>query len=1228
MSPSDPTHSADRNAQQRIHSHQQQPSSSSSSAQTGQRGRIVQPTPPAPVPEPRRRTTRSARQASRAAQHGQLANSPIVAPSGGSAASPSRHTAGTDARGVGGAERQRASALRRPATGGASPPTTVNSSAVNEPARSAGGAAESARANRAAAAPTRVSPRAVVGAAGGARGGVGTATPPPSRPRKGTPARPGGPNGPRGSAAEADETQSDSDVVRSTGSMAIATLISRITGFLRNMAIGATMGPAVASAFNVANTLPNMVTEIVLGAVLTSLVIPVLVRAEKEDEDHGAAFIRRLFTLSMTLLITVTLASVIGAPLLVSMALDRGGQVNVSQATAFGFLLLPQILFYGMFSLFMAVLNTKAIFKPGAWAPVVNNVVVLVVLALYFILPGQLDPKEPVNIANPHILLLGVGTTLGVVVQALIMVPPLRRAGVDLRPLWGIDDRLKQFGGMALAIIVYVGISQFGLIITSRVASANDASAWTIYQQAWLLLQMPYGIIGVTLLTAIMPRLSRNAAAGDDQAVVHDLTVATKLTAIALIPVVFFLTAFGPSIGIGLFAYLNFDVASAHILGLTLSFSAFTLIPYALVLLHLRVFYAREEAWTPTFIVAGITGTKVLLSMLAPLVASSPQDVVILLAAANGFGYVAGAVIGTFLLRRTLGVLNGRSVVHTALWAIGASIAGVVVAYGLDMLVMLILGGLFENFGSIGFIIRTMLAGVVFLVVTGVVLWRSKLEEVLAFGAVLRRIPGLRRFAPAAVPGGEEGDEEAISETEQLLAASDFTATQVLPPMSAGAVRGPRLVAGAPVADGRFRLLADHGGVPGARFWHAQEQATGRQVALVTVDTTTTEENAEDITAATLELAQLNHPGIAPNIEVLNFRTGCIVIADWVTGSSLDAVAKAGANPAAATLALRPLAEAAARAHDRALTLGLDHQSRIRITSTGTAILAFPAVLSTSSEDQDLNGLGSALTMLIDAPAAELPAGAQPTDAHEFADELYAYARAHAQAVAEQDTQLIVRVEDVPDPELQVGGFGGAGYSRRMTALIAFFSVGLVVTTAVITVFLMSVFNNNQDSPITHNGAGNGQSIQLPVTHAEEWEPAPVVAGTEDNPELAPLVIDNNPTTAWSTDVYLNQFGSVGTKRGVGLLLDLEQPSTVSKLQLVTDRPGSRVAIYGFNNPNPTTFDGAVPIGQAELNRGITDVEVQNSESFNKVLVWVVEMPLPEAATINSITVFGSPASG
>ena len=124
------------------------------------------------------------------------------------------------------------------------------------------------------------------------------------------------------------------------------------------------------------------------------------------------------------------------------------------------------------------------------------------------------------------------------------------------------------------------------------------------------------------------------------------------------------MTGFGIPIARGLFQYGAFDADAAELLGLTLSFSAFTLIPYALVLLHLRVFYAREEAWTPTFIIAGITLTKVVLSLLAPHVADSPERVVILLGTANGFGFVAGAVIGGFLLKRKLGSLGGLSLIH------------------------------------------------------------------------------------------------------------------------------------------------------------------------------------------------------------------------------------------------------------------------------------------------------------------------------------------------------------------------------------------------------------------------------------------------------------------------------------------------------------------------------------------------------------------------------------
>ncbi|WP_245797271.1 murein biosynthesis integral membrane protein MurJ [Corynebacterium aquilae] len=779
--------------------------------------------------------------------------------------------------------------------------------------------------------------------------------------------------------------QSDRDVVRSTGSMAIATLVSRITGFLRNVAIGATMGPAVGSAFNTANTLPNLITEIVLGAVLTSLVVPVLVRAEKEDPDQGAAFIRRLLTMSASLLIAVTVLSVVGAPLLTRLTLGSASKVNVVQSTSFAYLLLPQILFYGVSALLMAVLNTKGVFKPGAWAPVANNVVSLVVLALYWLVPGGLTPSEQAGISDPHILLLGVGTTLGVVVQALILIPPARRLGIDLRPLWGIDDRLKQFGSMAVAIVVYVAISQAGYMITTRIAAASDERAPMLYQQAWLLLQMPYGIIGVTLLTAIMPRLSRSAADGDHRAVVRDLTLATKLTYVALIPVIVFLTAFGVQVAQGLFAYLAFDAKSAELLGLTLSFSAFTLIPYALVLLHLRVFYAREEAWTPTFIIAGITTTKVLLSLVAVVVASAPSRVVVLLGAANGFGFIAGAVIGALLLKRKLGDLHLRDIAKTTLWTLVASAVGVFVAKNVDVAFGFALPGVWSALGSVGQLLRVAVAGVIFLVVTGLVLFKSGLEEVAAFSRAMGRIPGLRRFA-AADDEAEQAvsPEEAGHEAATLAGIEPFSASPQLPPMSAGVVRPPRLVAGAPVMGGRFRLLKQHGRVPGARFWQAKEQSTGRQVALVFVDTAGAPPKrpvspaaaaaaAAEVARLTRKLATLGHPAVADNISVFTYRAGCLVVADWVTGSSLPAVTEVA--PSAAAAALAPLADAAAEAAEVGTHVGVDDVARLRVQTDGTVRLAFPAVLPGVTARDDVAGIGGALAALLEI--------AQTSECHE-----------------------------------------------------------------------------------------------------------------------------------------------------------------------------------------------------------------------------------------------------
>lgn len=787
---------------------------------------------------------------------------------------------------------------------------------------------------------------------------------------------------------EVEET-SDGDVVRSTGSMAIATLFSRVTGFLRTVAIGSSLGTAVASAFNAANTLPNLITEIVLGTVLTSLIVPVLVRAEKEDEDQGAAFIRRLFTLSVTLLTVVTLISLATATWITRMQLGSEGQVNLSQATAIAYLVLPQIFFYGIFSLFTAVLNTKGVFRPGAWAPVVNNIICLVVLATYWLLPGKLDPDEPVSITNPHILLLGIGTTLGIVVQALIMLPSMRKLGISLKPLWGIDERLKQFGGMALAIIVYVGISQAGLIIATRIASHSDSRAITIYQSAWLLLQVPYGVIGVTLLTAIMPRLSRNAADGDNEAVVNDLKVASKLTMMALLPVIVFFTAFGRQLAHALFAYGAFDNESADLLGSTLSYSAFTLIPYALVLLHLRVFYAREEAWTPTFIIAGITGTKVVLSYLAIYFASAPSHVVILLGAANGCGFISGAVIGGFLLRRKLGPLGTREVMRTCIWAIGSSLVGVAFAWLVDYGISLV-----TPESNIWFVVRVGLSGIVFLALTGVVLSRSGLQELSSLGAIVNRIPGLRTTSVEAT---------------QLLTLDSLSATPG--PMSGGAVHAPRLMAGALVANGEFRLLAPHGESNGAKFWHAREVATEKEVALVFID-----DPDHEIAKRTVELGNKQLPGVAPISGVLTDNWGSIVVAEWTPGVSWSSIQEA--SPRAAAHALQALALAPC-------PLGIDSPQRLRITSEGKAILAFPAIVVVQPDQ-----LNTALHAVVDTDKTV-------NELLQLTDD---YAKLHPEA------------EATPEPENQASF--GDGYSRVMTIVIAVLTVFLVSVAAVATMVL------------------------------------------------------------------------------------------------------------------------------------------------------------------------------
>ena len=472
---------------------------------------------------------------------------------------------------------------------------------------------------------------------------------------------------------------------RSSSLMAVASLVSRITGFLRQVALFTVLGDTILNdSYTISNTLPNIVYEFLIGGVLSSVMIPLLVRAQTEDRDGGEAYTRRLLTLAGIALLIATAAGMLAAPLLTRLYLGSHttGTADPQLATVLAYFLLPQVFFYGMGALLGAILNSRGAFGAFAWAPVLNNVVVIGVVGVYLVVPD-----------SAKLLVLGLGTTLGIVVQTVVLIPAVRRAGFRYRPVWGWDPRLTTAGGLAVWVAAYVLIGQVGLVITTRVAASSAAGSVTIYSYAWLLLQVPYGVLGVSLLTALMPRMSRAAAEGRNADVVADLSLGSRLSAVLLVPVSVLLTIFGTQVGVALFGLRQANLDGAAQLGATLAVSAFGLLPYAVTMLQLRVFYALTDSRTPTLIQIFTVAVKVPLLLVCPILLP-PEDVVLGLAAANAVSFVAGAVVGQLLLRRRMGRIPTVEVLACVGRTLVASIVGGLVAFGAITLLDGALGGL------------------------------------------------------------------------------------------------------------------------------------------------------------------------------------------------------------------------------------------------------------------------------------------------------------------------------------------------------------------------------------------------------------------------------------------------------------------------------------------------------------------------------------------------------
>jgi putative peptidoglycan lipid II flippase len=438
--------------------------------------------------------------------------------------------------------------------------------------------------------------------------------------------------------------------------MAAGSLVSRVTGFARSAVVAAavgTIGP-VADGYAVGNSLPTIVYMLLLGGALNAVFVPELVKAAKEHDDGGAAYTDRLVTVCVLALLAITATAVWAAPAIVDAYTDYTGE-QAAMTTAFARYCLPQIFFLGLFTLLGQVLNARGRFGAMMWAPVLNNVVVMTVFGLYLALAmGGGDTLTATETA-----VLGWGTTAGIAVQALALVPALRAARFRWRPRFdwrgsGLTRPLRAAGWLVLLVLA----NQAAYWVTTRLATTaglDGGPGYGAYNNAYVLWVVPHGIITVSVVTALMPRMSAAAADGDTAALRGDVSHALRVSASAVVPAACALFALAQPVMALVFGYGRTSAAdTAAMAGILMAFAP-GLVALSGQYVLSRTFYALSDTRTPFLlnlvIVALNAGLSVAAAHLLPA-----RWAVTGMAAAYSLALCAGWAVTARVLSRRLAI--------------------------------------------------------------------------------------------------------------------------------------------------------------------------------------------------------------------------------------------------------------------------------------------------------------------------------------------------------------------------------------------------------------------------------------------------------------------------------------------------------------------------------------------------------------------------------------------
>ncbi|MGW6899769.1 murein biosynthesis integral membrane protein MurJ [Streptomyces sp. NPDC054919] len=534
-----------------------------------------------------------------------------------------------------------------------------------------------------------------------------------------------------------------SSLLKSSAVMAAGTLVSRLTGFVRSLVITAALGAALlGDSFTIAYTLPTMIYILTVGGGLNSVFVPQLVRSMKDDEDGGEAYANRLLTLVMVALGVIVAIAVFAAPLLIhlmssTIANDPAAD-NV--ATTFARYCLPTIFFMGVHVVMGQILNARGRFGAMMWTPVLNNIVMIFTFGMFIWVYGtSAESHMGVQTIPPEgIRLLGIGTLLGLVVQALAMIPYLREAGFRFRPRFdwkghGLGKTVK----LAKWTVLFVFANQAGVLVVTQLATAagkasgRNGAGFLAYSNAQLIWGMPQAIITVSVMAALLPRISRAAHDNDPGAVRDDISQGLRNSAVAIVPVAFAFLALG--VPMCTLLYSSSGTEAARSMGFILMAFGLGLIPYSVQYVVLRGFYAYEDTRTPFYNTVIVAGVNAAASALCYVVLPA-QWAVVGMAASYGMAYAVGVGIAWRRLRNRLGGdLDGAHVVRTYARLCLAAIPAAVVGGGVGFALLLGLGE-----GALGSLVALVFGGAALMGVFFVAAKRMRIEEINGMVGMVR----------------------------------------------------------------------------------------------------------------------------------------------------------------------------------------------------------------------------------------------------------------------------------------------------------------------------------------------------------------------------------------------------------------------------------------------------------------------------------------------------------